>query len=178
MDSGAIKRLANVDIAEARHDALVEKEELDGRGPAGQAALERVRVELERLGPERLERGPFDNPVSGHQVERTKPPGIIESETPAVVRLDEEMIVLGDLARVDPPMSRHSEMENQRISSIRVDEAVFGAATEGGHACPRQSLTEIHRESAPEIGPASFDALDPAALEDSRQTANSRLDFG
>ena len=95
MDSGAIERFADVDVAEACDDALVEEQQLDRRFPAFQPPLQLLGVDIERLGSERLERRPFAELIGFNEVERSEPPRIIEREPPSLVGLDDEMVVLG-----------------------------------------------------------------------------------
>ena len=131
MDAGAVQRLAGIDIAEARDDALVEQQQLDRRGPPGQSALQLSRVEVERLRPERLERRPILKAARTHQVERTEPPGVVERDAAALVGLDDEVVVLrrprSDQRATVPG---HAEVEDERVAAVGVDQAVFRSPAE------------------------------------------------
>src|SRR5439155_6752447 len=100
MDSGAVQGLAHIDIAEPRNDVLVEQQQLDRGTAAGKAASQLPRVDIERLRSERFELRPLIQPVGRHEIKRSKPPRIVERELPSLVGLDQEMVMLSDLARV------------------------------------------------------------------------------
>src|SRR3954471_22748019 len=105
MNAGAMERFTDVDIAQAGDDALVKQQQLDRRRPPCQPALQLVRVEVQRLGTERLEGRPFRKLRGQYQVERAEAPCVIEREGPPLLGLDQEMVMLADLARVDAPMT-------------------------------------------------------------------------
>src|SRR6185369_2382855 len=136
MDAGAVQRLAHVDVAAPGHDPLAEQQQLYRRGTAGEPALKLARVEVERLGPERLERRPVLELVRSDQVERAEAARIVERYHPAVIGLKDEVIVLADRARIDPPVSRHAEVEHQSVAAVGVDQAVFGTAAKPAHPRP------------------------------------------
>src|SRR5258705_9437603 len=178
MDAGAIERLADIDVAEAGDDSLVEQQQLDRGRAAGKAALEFIRVEVKRLWPERLERRPVGKPVGADQIKRPEPPRVVKRQPPALVRLDQEMVMLADLARVDPPVTRHAEMEAQSVAAVGVDQPVFRAAAEADDPLSRQSLAEVDRQRAAQVGPARLDPLDPAAVEHMGKAADGGFNFG
>ena len=178
MDSGPVERLANVNIAEAGDDALIEKEELDRRSTTLKALLQVANVEVQRFRTERLERGPFRKFRRSFQVERPETPRIVERDPPPLVRLDDEMVVLLDLGRIDAPAPGHSEVEDEGVTAVRVDQPVFGPAPKAGHARPRKALTEIDRHRSAQIRPTRLDACNPMSLEHAFQAANGGLDFG
>src|SRR5256885_6373807 len=121
MESGAVQRLADVDIAEAGDDSPVEQQQLDRRAPAGEPFPELARIEVERFGSQRLEGRPLVEGVGADEVERPEAPGVVESEAPPLLRLDQEMVVLSDLGPVDAPVSGHAEMENQGVAAVGGD---------------------------------------------------------
>src|SRR4029079_8946398 len=154
-DAGAVKRLADVDIAEPGHDPLVEQQQLDRGRAAREAALAVLRVEAERLGAEGGKRGPFLELVGADQVERAETPGIVERDPPPRARGDDEMIVLAEFARIDAPMPGHAEMEDERVAPIGFYKPVFRTAAEPGDARAGQPLAEIQRERAGRVKPPS-----------------------
>src|SRR6185295_19105126 len=77
MDAGAVQRLAHVNVANPGDDPLVEQQQLDRRGAAGEPALKLARVEVERLGAERLERRPVLEFAVRDQIERTEAARIV-----------------------------------------------------------------------------------------------------
>ena len=134
---------------------LVEQQQLDRRAvrPASRRS-ELAGVEIERLGPKRLERRPVVELVCRHQVERAEAARIVERHPPPLVGLDDEMVVLADLGRIDAPVARHAEMEDQRVAAIGIDQPVFGPAPKAGDPRAGQPLAEIRRE-APAAGRAA-----------------------
>ena len=81
-----------------------------GSGPMLGEGLGRI----ERVGP--------------HQVERSEAARVVEREPPPRIGLDHHMVVRADRRRVDPPVARHAEMEDQRVAAVGLDQPVFGAA--------------------------------------------------
>ena len=178
MDAGAIESLADVDVAEAGDDSLVEQQQLDrGRAP-GKPAPQPVRIEVERLGPQGLERRPVGKLAGTDQIKRPEPPRVVKRQPPALVRLDQEMVVLADLARIDPPVARHTQVKHQGVATLGVDQPIFGTAAKPGDPRARQPLAEIRRERPAQIGPAGLDPLNPAAVKHMGKAANGGLNFG
>src|SRR5690348_1633430 len=83
VDSGAIQRLTDVDVAKPRNDALIAEEELDCRSSAAKPGLQVASIKLERLRPERLERRPLLQLVRRDEVDRAETPGIVKRESRA-----------------------------------------------------------------------------------------------
>src|SRR6185312_14150379 len=75
IDSRAIKRLADVDIAEARHHALIEQQELDRLLAPGERGFQVARGELrpERFGAHRGKRRPLVQRLGRDQVDEAEP---------------------------------------------------------------------------------------------------------
>ena len=88
------------------------------------------------------------------------------------------MVVLPDLARIDPPVARHAEVEDQGVAAIGVDQPVFGAAPKSAHPRAGQSLAEIEWQGAPQVEPPRLDVGDALAVKNAREAADGRLDFG
>ena len=88
------------------------------------------------------------------------------------------MVVRPKLGRVDPPLSRHAEVEHHRVAAVGVDQPVFPAPAEAGHPGAGQPLAEVVGKAAPQIGPAKLDALDAAAEQHLLQPADGGFDFG
>ena len=66
--------------------------------------------------------------------------------------------MLAELARVDPPVARHAEVEDHRVAAVGVDQPIFGAAAEAGHPRAGQPLAEVDREGPAQVGAARLDA--------------------
>jgi hypothetical protein len=68
-------------------------------------------------------------------------------------------------------------VKDKRVTSIGVNEAVFGAAAKVRDMSASQSLPEIHWKRAPKIRPARFNRTDLAALENAGQASDSGFNF-
>ena len=88
------------------------------------------------------------------------------------------MIMRAKLDRIDPPPSRHAQMEDHCVAAVGGDQAIFGAPPEPGDPRPGQPLAEIVGEGAAEVSAAQFDPPDPPPVEHLGQTANGGFDFG
>ena len=55
-------------------------------------------------GPSASNGRPFVELIGRHQVDRAEPPRIAQRQPPALVGLDQQMVVLAELVRVDPPV--------------------------------------------------------------------------
>ena len=174
---GAVECFAHVDVAQARDDALVEQQQLDRGGAAGEAPSELEGIEIERLRPERPERRPLLKLVCPHEVERPEAPGVIQRHAPLVVCLDNEMVVLLDFGRIDAPPARHTKMKDERVAAVRIDQPIFRPPPKSGDARAGQPLPKIHGKRPTEVRAPRFDARDAPALEDAFEAANGRLDF-
>src|SRR5689334_22660122 len=116
MNARAIERFTNIDIAETGNDALVEQQELDRGKATGQPALQLNGGDVQRLRPECLEDRPLPQSFGPHQIERSEPSGIVERQSPSLVGIEQQMVMLADLGRIDPPVSGHAEVEDERIA--------------------------------------------------------------
>ena len=74
------------------------------------------------------------------------------------------MIVLGSFARIDAPVARHPKMEDQRVSTIRFDEAIFCTAAKAGDLRAGKPLPKINRQCAPKVAPARLDPRNSPAF--------------
>jgi hypothetical protein len=87
------------------------------------------------------------------------------------------MIML--LARdwIDPPPARHSEVEQEYIMPVSVDEAIFCPSIKLQHSGAGKSLPKVLWEWSPQIGPGDFHIGDTPAREHPLQTADGGFDF-
>jgi hypothetical protein len=69
-------------------------------------------------------------------------------------------------------------MENQRVTAIRVDQSIFGAATQAGYASAGQALPEVDRQRTPQIGPPNLHGRDALALQYVAKAADGGFHFG
>ena len=169
IDPGPPQRFAYVDIAQPRYDALVEQQQLDHGLPATgcrpQAFLRQARPQ--RLRPQRGEGGPFVERVLIDQVDRSEPPRIVQRQAVSF-RLQNQMVVLADLVRIDPPASAHPQVEDQHSPAVGVDEAIFGPPGEMRDPRAGESLNQFGRERATHVGAAQFQPGDPFPFQDTR----------
>lgn len=178
VDPGAVKRFAHIDIAKAGDDPLVEQQRLYRRGSAAKLFAEPARIEVRRLGPKRSDRRPGAQRLRRDQVHRAETPRVVERQPPPLVGLDQQMVVGIHLRRVDSPLSRHSEMENQRVAAVGPDQPELSPAAEPGHPCPCQPLAKVVREGPAEVGSARLDPHHSAAEQHPFEASDSGFDFG
>lgn len=140
MDSGAVKRLAGIDVAHAHDDTAVHDERLGGNPAAPGLSIQVVAVEGlgQRFGAQGLEQWmPFRRP--GRPQHAAEPSGVAKSQASAVVELDIQVIVLFRPPRTwqNPQAARHAEM-NHQVSAIHPDQQVLGPAVDALDALARQ----------------------------------------
>ncbi len=85
--------------------------------------------------------------------------------------------MLADLNRVDHPAARHAEMENQRITPIRINKAIFCAPPKPRNPRPLQPLAQVDGDGSAQIGTARLNQGEHRALEHGGQPANSGFYF-
>ncbi len=107
---------------------------LHRRGPPGERALERGAIEIgaERLGAQARERRRRGKVGGRHDVERAEAPGVVEREAAALLGRDHDMIVRPERGRIDSPMARHAEVEDQSVVAVGLDQPIFGRAGQAG----------------------------------------------
>jgi demethylmenaquinone methyltransferase/2-methoxy-6-polyprenyl-1,4-benzoquinol methylase len=177
VNAPAKQRLANIDVAKASNDPLVEEQQLDGRRSPGEAPPQLSRIEIERLGPQRLERGPFGQLVRGDEVDRTEASRVVERQARSLVGFKQQVVVLLKLQGIDPPASRHSKVKHHRVVSIGMDQPIFRASAKPRHSSTGEPLAKILRKRSPQVGAPGFDTVNAAALKDMGETADGRFDF-
>jgi hypothetical protein len=127
-----VQRLADIDVAEARDDPLVEQQRLDRRARPASARRSAGAVEVvaERLRPHARKR--LVAPARGrHQVDRAEAARIVQRQPPPSSVSISRWSCGADLVRIDPPAAGHAEVEDQRVAAVGVDQAVFGARPSG-----------------------------------------------
>ena len=166
MDAGAKQRLADVDIAKTGDDSLVEQQELDRRACVRRGGrLSSGASRSNGSGPSAANGGQSSSSSVAHQVERAEPARVVERQPPALVGLDQEMVVLADLAgsiRQWPDMPRWKTNVSPRSVSIR---PYLARRPKPGDPRAGQPLAEVDRQCPAQIGPARLDPLDPPAVE-------------
>jgi hypothetical protein len=87
------------------------------------------------------------------------------------------VIVLFDFRRVNAPSSGHAQMEYQRILSIGMDKAIFGAPPKRFDSRARQPLTQIDRDGPAQVRTARFRANDHLAFKHRTQAGDCGFHF-
>lgn len=177
-DSGAVKRLADVDIAKAGNDPLVEEKRLDRSSPPTQSLAKPARLQIDRLRPKLGDRSPAPDIRSRHQVDRAEPPGVVQRQPAAIVCLEQQMVVRVDFAGIDSPLAGHPEVEDERVAAIGVDEPELASAPKPADRCACQPLAEVRRKSPAKVGPPQLHADDPPPEQHLLQSSDRCFDFG
>jgi hypothetical protein len=177
MNSRSEQRLTDIDIAKSGNHALVEQQQFDRSSPAGEPPPQVTGIKIERFGPKCSKGRPIVEFQGADQVQRAEPTRIVERKAPALVGLDQDMIVLFDFARIDPPAPGHSKVEHQRIPTIGVDQSIFGAAPQPDDCCARQSLAKIDWERPSKVRPSSLDTCNSSTLKNPGKSADCGFDF-
>ena len=174
----AMKRLANIDIAKPRDDPLVEQQGLDGGASAPKLLVQAVHIELRRLRPHLSDGAPSLHFSGRDEVDGSEAPRVVESNAPALVRFHQQMIVHKYLVGVDPPLSRHAEVEHQRVSPIGRDQSELSAPSEPRDRRSRQPLAKIGWERSAQIRSAQLHPGNPPAEKHFLEPTDGGFDFG
>ena len=189
-DPGPPQGLADVDVAEARDDALVEEDRLHRREAAGHAGGEGGGGEgvAEGLGAEAGEQRVGVEHGRRHEVDQAEAAGVVEGEAGAVVEVEDDVVVLfGRRVRVvedadrgagDEDAAGHAEVDDQRLAAVEVGEEILGAAAQRGDPGAGEAGGEPRRERAAEVGAADVGVDDDAAGQDGLEAAADGLDLG
>ena len=174
----AVKRFANVNIAQPGDEPLIEKERLDGGAAAGKVTAQAGRVEVHRLRAEVRDRICLVKRFGRDQVHGAEPARVVERHPPPVVCLENQMVVGVKLGRIDTPFAAHSQMKHQRIAAVGRDQPEFAAPAERDDGGAGQPLAEIDWKRAAKFETARLDAGDSAAEKNLLKAADGGFDFG
>jgi len=97
---------------------------------------------------------------------------------PVPRRLDQQMVMLARRAALGPPAPRHAEVKDHMIVAVGRNDAIFGAARQGGDCRPGQPLRQIGGKSAAQVRTKGGDRGQSLPLEKRSETADSGFDFG
>jgi len=86
--------------------------------------------------------------------------------------------MLADLVGIDSPISRHSQVEDQRVAAVGVDQSIFRAAAKRRDQGARQPLSKVRRKRPAQIAAPELDVAEAAALEHALKPAHGGFDFG
>ena len=139
------------------------------RGAPGELlpSARRRSISPQRLGPSASKAGHSISSSVGTRSTEPKRRGSFEAEPPALVGLEQQMIVLAKVVRVDPPGARHAEVKDHRVAAVGVDQAIFGAAPRPVTRAPGQPLAKVlgkaRRKSRAAPRPADAPAVEACA---------------
>ena len=174
----AMQRFAHVNVAEPCDDSLIQKQRLDWGASSCEAIAKLPPGYGERLRAERRKLRPVIQFVGGHQIQRPEPPRVVERHPVTVVGLDQDMVMLLDLGRIDPPSAGHAEVKDQCVAAINVDQPIFGPPAKARDTSADQPLTKTLWHRPPKVRPPKLEPLDAAPVQHSGQATDGCLDFG
>jgi len=174
----AMQRFAHVNVAEPCDDSLIQKQRLNWGASSCEAIAKLPPGYGERLRAERRKLRPVIQFVGGHKIQRPEPPRVVERHPVTVVGLDQDMVMLLDLGRIDPPSAGHTEVEDQCVAAIGVDQSVLRSPPQPRNPRTDQPLTKTVGHRPPKIRPPKLEPLDPAPFQHSGQATDGCLDFG
>ncbi len=189
-----VERLAHIDIAEARHDALVQQQGLDRLAAPLQGLGQHGGVEVrpQGLGAHALEPGVLVQMGRGHQAHETEAAGVVVGDAPPRVGVEHHMGVLvpgrdgvgehagGDRARkiFNFKTSGHAQMHHQGLAGGELGQQIFGPAAQMLDPGAGQALHEMVGQGKPQVRPPRQDVGDRMPLERGEQAPADRFDFG
>ncbi len=198
-DAGAVEHLADIDIAEARNDPLVEERGLDrGLAPL-EAGGEVGFVEgiAERFWPDIGQQPMTIERVGGDQIHRAEAAGVVEGNARAGVGIKHHMVMFlgrgvgeGEAAghvghalcascagRGNQHAARHAQMNDQGLAGIEIGEDVFRPAAQPIDPCAGQAGGHVRGKWPAQIGAAHVCCDNPRTLQHGGKAATDCLDF-
>ena len=143
----AVQRLADVDVAEPRHDLLVRQRGLERRLLALARARQHGGIEFvaERLGAERAQQRLAVEFGARNELHHAEAAGVVEGDARARRHVEHHVVVrraassahgnsrpasFRHAALRDAERARHAEMHHQHVAGRQVGEQIFGAPAE------------------------------------------------
>ncbi len=178
--SGLEKGFADVDIAKSGHHRLIEQRRFQRGFFAPEGLGKRFGGELirQRLGAQMGQQRMLREDSGRHQIDRAESPGIIEGEHPARVRLQHQMVMLADLARVEHHPAGHTEVQDHAVLPVGIENRIFGPAVNPQHPRAGQALAQIDREGPPQVRSANIHPRQPLPHQHPRHAAGNSFNFG
>ena len=167
------QRFADIYIAQARHDALIQQQQLDRLFAPQQCGFEMIyrQIRPQWLWPHCGKGRPAIQRGGICQIDPAESPRIAQGEA-AAGGFDHEMIMLVVICRIDSPAPAHPQMENEAAVTVGMDDSIFGAASKAGDRRARQRLHQIHRKRAAHIRAVDCCAHNALPVEEPREAAN------
>src|SRR6056297_2918150 len=136
VDARPVKRLADINVTQARDDPLIEKRGFDGRAPSTQPAckVDLVEAVAQGLGSERPQQPVALDLRRRREVHRAETACIVEGHARTVAHAEDHVIMAG-VRRMGPSetalqraryenAARHAEVDDQRLARREIGEDV------------------------------------------------------
>ncbi len=183
VDTGQEQGFGSVDVAEARHDGLVEQDVLDRprtmvqcfRKPAGgEFRRERFGTEPGQVGRQRHRAG------APEQVDHAKPPRIVEPQVhPAVEAANQVIMRIDRLAgRADAEVPGHAQVDDQQPGRTQIEQQILGPPPHLPDGPANHDRRCVRRERPPQAGPPRFERPETTAFQPGAQGPGQRFDLG
>lgn len=179
MDPRPEKNFVGIDVADARHDPLVEKESLDTPLPAPKPPRERFPARFQGFGPESVQlRGGARRLETAQESEL---PDVAEAELQRAARKrhdEPDMFV----HRVGGPrqkeLARHLQVEDERPTPFAGDEDHLSSAPQAEDPLPLEDGEPAAGRPAKERGEKETGGTELGSLEAGREAADDGFDLG
>ena len=115
------------------------------------------------------------------QIDRSKAARIDKADTPAVIGLQFQMLVQGDVVspnRLEQHPPRHPKMQQDRPSRVQTHQDVFRAPAETDHACTGQHSSQTWGQGPAKIRTARDCPQQHPPFKTQSQPSHHGLDFG
>ncbi len=187
---GPEQGLADIDIAEARNDLLVEQRRLERGLAPRKYGRQEIAAEFvaERLDPQPLEKRVLEKLGTAAQQHEAEAARIVIGDAGAgiggqhnvIVRRKARAFVVEAAGKgaLDPERARHSEMRDQNLPVIEVEQQIFGAPRQRGDGPAFEARREAGRKGKTQILAPHLGGRDPVAQQSGLQPAADGFDFG
>jgi demethylmenaquinone methyltransferase / 2-methoxy-6-polyprenyl-1,4-benzoquinol methylase len=187
-DPGAEQGFANVDIAQTRDDALIQKRGFDRGAAASQTRRKVGFVEIIPKGLRPKSRQQGMRATCGHEVHRAKTAGVVEGDPGAALHVQNHMVMLlrrgvvvVELAQHragNQHPARHAKVNEQRLTPIQIGEDVFRPPPQRQDPRPGQPVGHSFRQGPAQIGAVHLGPFDDRAFHDRGKATADSLNLG
>lgn len=192
-DPGAVQRLADIDIAKAGDDPLIEQRRLYRHAPAPEPAGEEPRIEMvaKRLHAKPGKGGVLPKRPGRLQQHEAEAAGIVEDEPARIIEREDHMIMcakprhimvetprrLASRCMLDEEPAAHPQMDDQRLAGGKRQQEVFRPPVRRPDHRTGEALGKADGKRKTQVRAVERCALDAPALEMGRKTTTDGLDF-